>query len=285
MTAPPRLRTDYDRAITGASLSALAELGLALGTYRDSLVLVGGWVPYLLVREHGRGGFAHVGSIDIDLAVDPETVDREGYATIVELVEDRGYQGRHSRTGERLAFSFAKDVLWEGRTYSIHVDLLTEGEGGRRRHRRVQPDLPARIARGCGIAFRHNHTVKVDSVLPEGGRTEVEVKALDITGCVGMKGIVLGERFKEKDAYDVYSVVGHCLGGPEEVAGVVAGHLSDAELSDGIDVISRRFRSIDAEGPAWVAGFLEPTDGEARARATAEAFVMVDRFVRALGDR
>ena len=282
MTTPPRLQGDYDSALTRASMSALAELVLALASYRDSLVLVGGWVPYLLVREHGRGDFAHVGSIDIDLAVDPEGVDRDGYATIVELLEDRGYTGRLSRTGEPLPFSFARTVRWEGRTYSIQVDLLTSGEEGRRRHRHVQPDLPARIAKGCGLAFRHNRLMSIESVLPGGGRAECEVRCLDIAGCIGMKGIVLGERFREKDAYDIYSVVGHCLGGPEEVAGDVAGHLGDEELSSGTDVIAQRFRGIEAEGPAWVASFLQPTDEEMRKRLTADAFVVMDRFLRAL---
>ena len=282
MTAAPRLQADYDPALTRASMSALAELALALASYRDSLVLVGGWVPYLLLREHGRGDFAHVGSIDIDLAVDPDGVDGEGYATIVELLEGRGYEGRLSRTGDRLPFSFAKKLPGEWRMFNIQVDLLTSGVIGRHRHRRVQPDLPARIARGCGLAFRHNRTVTIESTLPEGGMAECEFRVLDIPGCIGMKGIVLGERYREKDAYDIYSVVGHCLEGPEDVATAVSGHLGDEELSAGVDVIARRFRTIDAEGPAWVASFLQPTDEMMRERFTADAFVVVGRFMRAL---
>jgi hypothetical protein len=64
-----------------------------LGAYRDALVLIGGWAPYLILEEFGEGGafqddafqadafevgFIHVGSIDIDLVVDPNLVTRNG---------------------------------------------------------------------------------------------------------------------------------------------------------------------------------------------------------------
>jgi len=45
----PRLSGDYGEPVTRASFSALMELGTVLGSYRDALVLVGGWVPYFLL--------------------------------------------------------------------------------------------------------------------------------------------------------------------------------------------------------------------------------------------
>lgn len=78
---PPRLSTDYGGGITDASLSALLELSLTLNSYRDALVLVGGWAPFFLIEEFGRGGFPHVGSIDIDIAVNPELVRNDEYAS------------------------------------------------------------------------------------------------------------------------------------------------------------------------------------------------------------
>jgi len=43
--AKPRLAADYEDDITAASRSALAEVMLTLGAYRDALVLIGGWAP------------------------------------------------------------------------------------------------------------------------------------------------------------------------------------------------------------------------------------------------
>ncbi len=49
----PRLAGAYSAELTGASRMALLELARALGPYRESLELVGGWVPYLLLERHG----------------------------------------------------------------------------------------------------------------------------------------------------------------------------------------------------------------------------------------
>ncbi len=103
----PRTAGDYQDGITAASRSGLAEVLTTLGAYRDALVLIGGWAPHLILEEFGvegrafqadafqadafQVGFVHVGSIDIDLVVDPDLVDAERYATIVDLLLERGY--------------------------------------------------------------------------------------------------------------------------------------------------------------------------------------------------
>ena len=85
-----RVSTDYESPLVEASRSALLELALSLRAYRDSLVLVGGWAPYFLLRDHQQpdNPFVHIGSIDIDLAVDPDRIDPREYATIEELITE-----------------------------------------------------------------------------------------------------------------------------------------------------------------------------------------------------
>jgi hypothetical protein len=284
--AGPRLIGAYADALVAASRSSMVELTLALRHYQDVLVLVGGWTPYFLIERFGRENPVHVGSIDIDLAIDPDRTGPDDYATIAELVERRGYTVRRSSDGQAVPFSFERATISpvNGEPYTISVDFLTSGppEGRAHRHRRVQPGLPARIAKGCSIAFRHNMTVDVAGLLPGDGEARGSIRMLDITGCLGMKGIVLGERYSEKDAYDVFSVVGQCLGGPLEVASEVRPHLGDAEVAAGIEAIRKRFRDLDAEGPSWVAAFLQLSSPTMRERATAEAYVTMRRFLDAL---
>jgi hypothetical protein len=50
----PRLSGDYSNSVVGASLSGLTELSVCLRHYRGALVLVGGWVPYFLLKEHQK---------------------------------------------------------------------------------------------------------------------------------------------------------------------------------------------------------------------------------------
>ena len=56
---------NYAEEIVEAARSVLLELGRLLGEYMDEIVVVGGWVPELLLpQDQAR----HVGSIDVDLA-------------------------------------------------------------------------------------------------------------------------------------------------------------------------------------------------------------------------
>ena len=89
---PERLSNAYESNLTSASLSAILELGVTLKYYKDSMVLVGGWVPYFLIEEFGDLEFSHVGSIDIDLAINPDKINADEYATIVDMIKRRGYK-------------------------------------------------------------------------------------------------------------------------------------------------------------------------------------------------
>ena len=55
----------YSKSITESSKSVLIEVLRILGSYRDYLVLTGGWAPYFILEKFGGGG-QHCGSIDID---------------------------------------------------------------------------------------------------------------------------------------------------------------------------------------------------------------------------
>lgn len=275
---------EYGGGVTDASLSALLELSLTLNSYKDALVLVGGWAPFFLIDEFGRGGRPHVGSIDIDIAVNPELVENDGYSTIVDLIQDRGYSMRHGSDGQPIMFSFEKGItsIDDGKEYSISIDFLTcaSDESGNHRHRRIQSSLPARIANGCDIAFQHNFKKEIRGTLPGDGESSAKVQMLDISGCIGMKGVVLGERYKEKDAYDVFSVISQCLANPSEVGQVVKPFLAESSMRMDIGNIRHKFRSIEAEGPSWVGNFLHSSDEEQKKRAQAESYVLVKQFLR-----
>ena len=60
-------RTTYTQDAVRASESVLSELVHALGEFRNHMVLVGGWVPSLLLRGAAE---VHAGTLDIDVALD-----------------------------------------------------------------------------------------------------------------------------------------------------------------------------------------------------------------------
>jgi len=68
-------RRDYNAEMVAAARSVLIEVSNLLGAFRDQIVVVGGWVPELLLP----GG--HVGSTDVDLALDHRHLDEGSYRT------------------------------------------------------------------------------------------------------------------------------------------------------------------------------------------------------------
>lgn len=281
-----RIAGDYHERVIQASLSVLVELYTILGRYSDALVLVGGWAPYFLLERHQRNenDFEHVGSIDIDLAVDPRIVDEPAYATIVELIGKRGYKPRKDKLGNVIPFSFERELeSEEGSTVKIQVDFLTALDakaGKRRRHKAVQPDLKARMARGCDVVFNHNFKHKVTATLPDDGEKTIELKVADLVGILTTKGIALGERYKEKDAYDIYAAIANYEGGPQDAAAVVKPFAGDPLVAEALDNIRKAFESQKAHGPDWVATFIGAPSLAERERIRTDAYMNVSEFLR-----
>jgi len=284
----PRLQNDYYPELVEASLSVLIELMTILGSYRDSLVLIGGWAPYFILQEYQEPGvgFRHVGSIDIDLLIDPDVAYSEEYATIVAMLVDRGYS-RNPEWRFRLDRTITGSI--DGQEYSTGIDLLTPepppGEGRAHRHRAVQRDLQARTLQGGEVALTHNFWFQLAGTLPGDGSTCVRFKIADLIACLTLKGDALGNRYAEKDAYDVYTVCAYHRGGPGAVAARLKPHVRDPMVQRGLDGIASRFRDPEAEGPSWVAKFLlgrdDSTDDAVRIKQ--DAFMIVNEVLRLVG--
>jgi hypothetical protein len=287
---PERAFDDYSPSVTAASKAVLLELMTLLRSYREALVLVGGWVPYFLLETHRLPGntFTHVGSIDVDLAVDPAKVGQNEYATIVELLKKKGYAPAPDRAGNPIPFSFERMVVsdFDQKSYTIRVDFLTHApdlRAGKHRHLPVQPDLLARKTKGAEAAFLHFTTFSLSGTLPGGrGQITVPLRMADVVGCLAMKGIVLGERFREKDAYDIYALVAHYKNGPRDVVEAVKPYLREPLVKEALANIRFAFATREANGPAWVTAFLPPASSPEYERITTDVFMVVQEFIKEL---
>jgi hypothetical protein len=274
---------------------------VALGAYREALVLIGGWAPYLIIEQFGEPGqeffdseatfdadvtfgkFIHVGSIDIDLVVDPAIVDTERYATIVGLLIDRGYEPARDSL-----FQFEKMIRSprDGQDYPIQIDMLTpqplRRQGRTHRHRQVQRDLRARTVPGVEVALAHWFWYELETRLPDRARARVRFKMADLVASLALKGIAIGERYAEKDAYDIYSLCAYYRGGPPAVADMLRPFLEEDAVQRGLQSISEKFRALEAEGPTWVAAFLSAANPEQTARTQQDAFMTVHEVCRLL---
>jgi hypothetical protein len=282
----PRSRSDYYPELVEASLSVLIELMTVLKSYKKALVLIGGWAPYFILQQYQELDveFRHVGSIDIDLVIDPEMVGDEEYATITRMLLERGY-----KPSPKILYQFERTIIGvrDGREYTVGVDFLTprppKGSGRTHRHRPVQPDLKARTLEGAEIALAHNSLLELSGRLPGDGLTEVSFKVADLVACLALKGFALGERYREKDAYDIYTLCAYYRGGPKAVADQLKPYLEDPLPQRGLAAIATRFKSPDGDGPSWVANFLGYDDRDQELRTKQDAFMTVGEVLRLLG--
>jgi hypothetical protein len=132
------------------------------------------------------------------------------------------------------------------------------------------------------VALTHSFWYKLEAQLPDGALARVHLKVADLVGSLALKGIAIGDRYVEKDAYDIYALCAHYRGGPAAVTEVLAPFLGEDAVERGLQAICARFRAVDAEGPTWVATFLGGGDAGAVTRIRQDAFMTVGEVCRLL---
>ena len=272
-------RLDYNEQMVEAAHAVLLELVHILGEYREGIALVGGWVPGLLLPEDAD---KHVGSMDVDIALDHKLLEEAGYETICQKLETRGY-----RRSEEQPFIFFRDVPVGDETISVEVDLLAgeyEGTGRRHRTQRVQ-DAKARKARGCDLVFPMAEEIKISGTRPDGYQDTATIKIAGIVPFVIMKAMAMADREREKDPYDIYFVLRHFPGGPDELIKLFQPHIEQGLVREGLDKMAEKFESPNHVGPNFVADFEGMEDGEEREFLTRDVFERVDHLLRGLGVR
>jgi hypothetical protein len=269
-------RADYPADEVAAARSVMLELVRILGEYRDDLVIVGGWVPELLLSS---GSVRHVGSTDVDVALNHRRVTEAAYRSIREYLMAHGYE-----PGKQ-PFIFFRTVTVGARSITVKVDFLAGEYGGASKTHRTQPvqDLAARKARGCDLAIEINTPVKIDGTLPEGGLDSAEVRVAGILPFLVMKGMALHDRLKPKDAWDIYFCLLHYPGGLAALIQEFRPHLEHGLVREGLRKIREKFDSPDHVGPKFVADFEEVTDPETRQFLQRDAFERVTALLEGLG--
>ncbi len=268
-------KRDYNADQVAAARSVLLELMLALGEYRDELVHVGGWTPVFLIPEPAR---AHVGSIDIDLAVDHTNVSDDAYATILEHLKKAGYEQLPSNS-----FSFQKRIG----NVTVQVDLMSgeyEGTGKGHRHQIVQEKTKLRKARGCDIAFIDPEQILLEGELPDGGKDSVRIQVASIGAFLCMKGHALDGRLKEKDAWDIVYCIREYPGGMDALVEKLRPMAQHGLMREALAKIAQHFASPEHRGPRHVADFEMETDPETREVIQRDAYERVQYVLGQLMD-
>jgi hypothetical protein len=265
----------------------MRELFLYLKPYRNQIVLIGGWVPYFLLEKYKYAGEyeQHVGSFDIDVALDAFSIPETAYKSILEILGERGFYHRKDALGRDIPASFSKKVVLEdGKEIEVRIDFLAPEYGGtskKRRHQVIQ-DLLARKGRGTDIVFNHADVIHLSGPISNGANIELDIKVADVTACFVMKGIALGERTSEKDAYDLYMLARYYKEGPQSVLFELRKLKNHGLMKEALKNIEEHFKDIKSLGPVSVAKFMGITDEEEQDRITRDAFELFQFIIEGM---
>ncbi|AWA42194.1 nucleotidyl transferase AbiEii/AbiGii toxin family protein [Pseudomonas sp. 22105] len=277
----PQNASEYDDRTTTAVKAVLVEMGQILGSFRGKFTVIGGAVPWLLLANDDM---QHVGTLDVDLSLDPQALGDGEYATLIEALMGNGYEQR----GDLRRFQLVRQVPAEdgGAPIDVIVDFLMPRDAEIIKNRPpILSDFAVQRADGADLAIRFYQMVAIEGPMPTGGKNRVEVAVCSIPALLAMKGYALNGRHKQKDAYDIYYCVRNYPGGTESLADECRSVLETGSGEQGFIYISQKFDVIDGYGPTSVRRFVEDSqilEDRTPDQWQQDAFGQVDALLRAL---
>lgn len=257
MTDELRSATQYDDRTSAAVRSVLVEIGQTLGSYRGKFAVIGGAVPWLLLKD---SEMKHVGTADIDLSLDAEALAEDAeYAGLVESLHKQGYTPGEDLKNFQMMRSV--DPGDGGAPITIVVDFLRPYDAVIEKNQPpLTTDFATQRAFGADLATRFYEMVAVEGTMPNGGVNCVMIAVASIPALLAMKGHALDGRDKPKDAYDVYFSIRNFPGGIDALAAACRPLLSEQSAIEGYGKIASKFRGFDDFGPTSVRRFVEGSD-------------------------
>jgi hypothetical protein len=202
LSPEPRQRDDYGQRQIEAAHRVLVDLGQVLACFKDSLVVVGGWTPDLLLPDAEE---RHIGSIDVDLALDASKLGEGLYAELIQLLLDT----RRYRPGEK-EFQLAVDVDLEdgGKPVLVEVDFLAaQNVKWKKNKPKLLEGFRVLTAEGCNVAFHAPVEITIPGRNVRGAANTVHMRVVSLADFVLMKAHAIGGRDKPKDVYEMRNLI------------------------------------------------------------------------------
>jgi hypothetical protein len=273
-----RREVDYTSRQVEAARRVLVDVGQVLAAFRDAMVLVGGWVPDLLLPHASN---PHVGSIDVDLALDAARLGDGRYAELIHLLLDTG---RYRRGGKDFQLVTTVDLGDGESLIRVEVEFLAPSAVKLKKNRpKLVKDFRVLQFRVCEVAFRHPEYVDVEGRMISGASNTVRLRVVSLPDFIIMKAHALAGRDKAKDVYDLC----YCLDEfPDAVRSVAAAwHSRRGEpfVERAIAILAEKFKTVEHYGPRQFAVFHDSVDDEEQARHIRRAFELVRRLLDEVG--
>lgn len=247
-----------------------------LASFDECLVLVGGWVPDLLITDSDE---QHIGSIDVDLALDTEKLMDGRYAEMLELL----LQTRRYKPGVK-DFQLQTTIdLQDGQEpIIVDIDFMGASSADTEKNKpKLLEEFRLLKADGCAAAFYAPVDSVVSGLMANGARNSVSIHIASIPDFLIMKAFALKGRDKPKDAYDICYCLDHYSGGIPELAAAWKSRLEGGveEVRLATEYLREKFNGLNAYGPQQVVEFHNSNNREEREQQAQRAFQLVRTFL------
>jgi predicted nucleotidyltransferase len=274
MNDEPRHQSEYHSRQVDAARRVLVDLGQVLAAFHDCLVVVGGCVPDLLISQAEE---AHVGSIDVDLALDADKLNDGRYAELLNLLLNT----RRYRPGTK-PFQLVTDVdLQDGnKPIQVEVEFLAPKEVKLEKNNpKILEGFRVLQADGCGTAFNAPVDIVFAGRTIRGAMNTVRLRIASLPDFLVMKAHALGGRDKPKDAYDICYCLTNYPGGLDVLAAVWKGRSKEKDVERALEIVREKFATVNSFGPGQVVEFLDSSERETQEMQARRAFELVQKFL------
>lgn len=278
MNLEPRQREDYSDRQIAAARRVLVDLGQVLRSFEDCLVVVGGWVPDLLMEGSEE---VHVGSIDVDLALDVERLAGGRYAELLKaLLNTRRYR----QSDEPFKLYADVDLEDDQPPVQVDVDFLKSPDARTKKNKpKFTENFRPLDASGCSAAFEHPELVIITGKMIKGKTNQVQFRVASIADFLIMKSYALANRDKPKDAYDICFCLDNYPGGLEKLAANWKKRADSKDIIKAIRILKEKFETVDSYGSGQVVEFYNSANEEERQRQARRAYELMQEFLKQVG--
>jgi hypothetical protein len=277
MNPEPRHEGDYSRRQVEAARRVLVDVGQVLQSFEDAIVVVGGWVPDLLLPG---ATLEHIGSIDVDLALDAGKLGNGRYAELLKLLFDTG---RYSR-GDKDFQLVTEVALGDGETaVRVEIEFLAPSDVKlTKNHPKLVEGFRVLQFPACAAAFGSPQDTELRGQMISGALNTVHLHVASLPDFIIMKAHAIAGRDKPKDVYDLCYCLDEFPDGLDRVAAAWNSRPTDPLVVAAVGYLAKKFQTISHHGPEQLAIFYDSIDPEERAMQKRRAFELVQALLERL---
>jgi hypothetical protein len=274
MNSEPRHEGDYTDRQVEAAHRVLVDVGQVLAPFREAIVVVGGWVPDLLFPGADP---EHVGSIDVDLALDVGKLGDGRYAELLKLLLDTN---RYEKGDKDFQLVTTVD-LGDGEVpVKVDVEFLAPADVKlKKNHPKLIEGFRVLQFPATAAAFGQPKNIDLEGAMISGAPNTVHLRVASLPDFIIMKAHAVGGRDKPKDVYDLC----YCLDEFPDAIAVVAGdwrsRRADPLVGSAIEILKEKFKAVQHYGPQQLAIFYDSTDDDEREMRARRAFELVQKLL------